>query len=481
MPPIKRLVSALLTIMLVVIGYEIIFALDFHYAEITRTTLGVIGLITIIGIAFRHGLHAALMSALLIIAYLFYALAGPGRNVQSLETLARSSWIIVLIYLVPAAIIGYLRDLADQLFYKERQARLQAEYERKQLTTILEQLPVGVAIAEAPSGKIAFSNQHLEEILGHSVSRAESLQHYPTNVLVDENRQPLPPEAWPFHRVIKQHEVIYNEEFRYLQNNQNMLTLRVKGVPIYNSQKEVTSAVVIVDDVSEDKLADQRKDDFVSMVSHELKTPITSLKMYTQLAIKQQAQDQSYDPSTTLKKIDGQADKLHRIINNMIDLTRAQLDKENYQMERVDIGSIVKEVVKDMNMAHPNRRISSTLLHKNYVMADRDRIAQVLSNLLSNAIKYSPESTEIIIKAKPDTTHLIVSVQDFGVGISSRDQQQIFNRFYQAKQKDGKVYQGLGIGLYFCAEVVKHHQGKIWVESQKGNGSTFAFTLPLAP
>ena len=113
------------------------------------------------------------------------------------------------------------------------------------------------------------------------------------------------------------------------------------------------------------------------------------------------------------------------------------------------------------------------------VRADRDRIGQVVINLLTNARKYSPKNSKIIVKVQKNGTHAIVSVQDFGIGIAKPHQGRIFERFYQVTDVAEKTYPGLGIGLYISSEIVRRHNGKIWVESQKGKGSTFSFSIPL--
>jgi signal transduction histidine kinase len=113
------------------------------------------------------------------------------------------------------------------------------------------------------------------------------------------------------------------------------------------------------------------------------------------------------------------------------------------------------------------------------VVGDKDRIEQVLINLLSNAVKYSPDADSVIVRVSADQEHAIVSVQDFGKGIAEVHQQKIFERFYQVSDTEDKPFSGLGIGLYISSQIIKQHQGRIWVESSKGTGATFYFALPL--
>ena len=172
--------------------------------------------------------------------------------------------------------------------------------------------------------------------------------------------------------------------------------------------------------------------------------------------------------------------KIQRIINNMMDLATIQLDKGVFQTEPIDISEIVYEVVQDVRHTLPDREIVISQLDKAPLLGDRDRLTQVVSNLITNAIKYSPENSPVIIESVIQDQDIRLSVQDYGIGISPKDRSKIFDRFYQENQKDGKIYPGLGLGLYFSAEIIKQHRGKIWVESKKGHGSTFYISLPIS-
>jgi signal transduction histidine kinase len=134
------------------------------------------------------------------------------------------------------------------------------------------------------------------------------------------------------------------------------------------------------------------------------------------------------------------------------------------------------ENVQETTQTH---RISIDKLAQIKVFGDRDRIGQVLINLLNNAIKYSPQADTVLTRVSKDHNQILVSVQDFGRGIDKEHQYSIFERFYQITDAEGKTYSGLGIGLYISSEIIKRHGGRLWVESQKGKGSTFHFTLPL--
>lgn len=474
----KNTPASLILIASIVVINELVHLIGVS-PEFTRTGLGLILLFAVIYVAFRYGLWPSIINALIANIYYIYALSGPGRDIVPLQESLEREWLVALLFFLPAAIIGYLRDKIDQLIQRERQARIEAEEGRLQLARILEEMPVGVAIAKAPTGELTFSNRHLDQLMGRQVPKHSSLDDYPRHSIIDEDGKPLPEQHWPLHRVVKKRETLVNEDYLYQVDADTRIRLQVKGAPIFNNEGQIISGVVIVDDVTAEKELIQRKDDFLSMVSHELKTPVTSLKVYTQLLLRQLATNPSYNPLAELRKIDNQTQKIQRIINNMMDLATIQLNKGVFQTEPIDMSEIVHEVIQDIKHTLPDREIVISQLDKAPLLGDRDRLAQVVSNLVTNAIKYSPENSPVIIESVVQDHHVKLSVQDYGIGISPKERTKIFDRFYQENQKDGKIYPGLGLGLYFSAEIIKQHQGRIWVESKKGHGSTFYISLPI--
>jgi PAS domain S-box-containing protein len=232
-------------------------------------------------------------------------------------------------------------------------------------------------------------------------------------------------------------------------------------------------------DITERKQLEQRKDEFIAIASHELKTPITSLKMYSQ-TLERQFKDHSND---TLKKYfetaNKQLNRLTEIIHNLLDVSRAQQKKLIYQKLVFYIDDFVTETVENMQLVATRHKIILKGQAHFKVLADRDRIGQVLVNLINNAIKYSPQANKIVVLYKQDKNKVIVSVEDFGFGISKMEQDKIFDRFYQISHPDVKTFPGLGLGLYISREIISQHNGLLWVNSQEGKGSTFSFSLPL--
>ena len=246
--------------------------------------------------------------------------------------------------------------------------------------------------------------------------------------------------------------------------------------------------VAFILDITPQKELEQRKDDFISMASHELKTPVTSIKGFTQVLIRRF--EKRDDPETLrfLRIMDGQLKKLTKLVSDLLDMSRIQTGKLTMDEEYFDLDELVREMVEQMQATTKTHQIELTGTSGVQIKGDRDRISQVLSNLLANAIKYSPEADRVNVslhckKQKLNDaceSQVIVKIQDFGIGIDTAYYNQIFNQFYQINDFDGKNYSGLGIGLYLSQQIVELHRGKIWVDSVKGKGSTFSFILPAA-
>jgi len=225
------------------------------------------------------------------------------------------------------------------------------------------------------------------------------------------------------------------------------------------------------------KTLNTRKDEFIGVAGHELRTPITTIKGYLQLL-----EDQTTEGLTKdfIEKALRQVNKLNRLITDLLDVTRIHAGKLDYTIGPCSLTDLVKECIETVRQIHTSHVIESQLPPGDLiVMADSSKIEQVLINFLINAIKYSPGQNKIIIQVTREPGRALVSVRDLGMGIPTQHLQNIFNRYYRVSNSQ-HVIAGLGIGLYISKEIIDRHNGAIWVESEEGKGSTFYFALPLA-
>lgn len=221
------------------------------------------------------------------------------------------------------------------------------------------------------------------------------------------------------------------------------------------------------------------KEEFLSMASHELRTPLTSLLGYTDLLHMLLEREGSQQTVQYVSRMEAQLEKLTRLVSDLLDISKVQAGKLVYVNERVLMDELVREVVENVQLTAPRHRIVIEAEAPCEVIGDRDRLGQVVVNLLSNAIKYSPQAEQVLVRLACTPEEIIVSVQDFGIGIPSDSQERIFERFYRGSSNVEQHFPGLGIGLYITHQIIGHHGGRIWVESVRGQGSTFSFALPL--
>lgn len=226
-------------------------------------------------------------------------------------------------------------------------------------------------------------------------------------------------------------------------------------------------------------LSEQRKNDFISIASHELKTPITSMSVFTELLKKRTVSMKDKQITHYIEKIQEQIAKQTSLINDLLDISKMQAGKIDLQKAPFDMNSIVRETVETVQTTTKTHKLIIRGHAKSKVFGDKQRIGQVLINFISNAIKYSPQADKVIITIRQQRQYVTVTVQDFGIGIARRHHKKIFTRFYRAREGD-RSFPGLGIGLYITFEIIRRHEGKVWVESAEGKGAKFVFTLPIA-
>jgi len=235
----------------------------------------------------------------------------------------------------------------------------------------------------------------------------------------------------------------------------------------------------VLHEITEKKQDEIRKNDFIGMVSHELKTPLTSMKGYIQiLTIRLRKQEDDFILSA-LEKANTQIGKMTSMINGFLNVSRLESGKIHIDLQHFDLAGLVQEAEEEARTTLTSHTITFEPVERTPVYADRDKIGQVIHNLISNAVKYSPQASSINVACILENGTAIVSVSDRGMGIKADDLERIFDRYYRVEGSHMYTISGFGVGLYLCAEIIKRHQGKIWAESEFGKGTTFFFKLPL--
>lgn len=269
-------------------------------------------------------------------------------------------------------------------------------------------------------------------------------------------------------------------ETRRLTKDGRLLDVSLTISPIMDKQGKIIGLSKIARDITDKKQEEQRKNDFIGMVSHELKTPLTSLAAIIQVAQKKLAQSEDQFLSDAMEKANQQARRMAAMINSFLNISRLEAGKLLIEKQPFDLGQLLQEILEETRLTVTSHIFSLKECSNLTVNADRDKIVSVISNLISNAVKYSPKGRLIDISCKLHDNMTVVSVKDEGMGIKPEDLSYIFDRYYRVETNHTRHISGFGIGLYLSAEIIKRHDGEIWAESELDKGSTFYFSLPQA-
>lgn len=351
-------------------------------------------------------------------------------------------------------------------------AQREAESQRALLETIIDGAPVGLALYDREM-RIVRLNAEFARLGGISEAEAigRTLDDFVPGLgdgqaLLDHIRsgEPLDIDSVPFSN----------------PRTGKALYVDVRYRPVRDATGDVNWLLCAVVDVSQREELNRQKDEFIALASHELKTPVTAIKGYAQMGLLTAQRSADDRLVRTLRVIDTQANRLTRLINELLDVALSEERGINMSFEEFDLGKLMHEVASDLQLTAPHFSIDLSAGEGDTpVLADRHRIEQVLTNLMHNAIKYSGNSSRIEISLSKQEDEAVVSVRDFGVGIPAGQQEKVFERFFRASNVSSANYSGLGLGLFITRSIVTQHGGRIWLESSAGRGSSFYFTLPL--
>ncbi len=418
-----------------------------------------------------------------IVEYLFTNLAGEQIVVACSGSSVRRADGSIGLGIFVMHDISKLREAEQQVvtFLQE------AEQERNRLESVIEQMPEGVIIIASPNNRLVRMNRVAAEIYGLDADllpriNSTNLRHYDT---FSPEGEALPPAARPLQRAMTG-EIVKAAQLRIRRADQKEVDLLVSAAPIIEGSgqhERISGAVSVFQDISELKELERLKDEFISITSHELRTPITSIKGYAEVISRRlRRMDDSVKVSLQkpLDTIIERTERMNQMVNDLLDVSRIATGRLEVLGRSFDLAFIITKLVADSRLT--SHRTFHLELPDSPVLAlgEERLIEQVLTNLIGNAVKYSPADAIIAVRLTREKGHAAVSVTDMGIGIGNEQQAHLFERFYRTKQAKDHA-SGLGLGLYIANSIIVAHGGRMWVESEGANkGSTFSFTVPLA-
>lgn len=324
-----------------------------------------------------------------------------------------------------------------------------------------------------PRGKVTYASPATKRLMGYTTEEFKKLTN-PFELAPPDDRKFV---TKLFEKLLKEPGSTEHAAYRVLHKNGRHIWIESAMTNLLNDPN-VKAVVINYRDITERKLLETQKSDFISIATHELKTPVTSIKAYAQVLQSRFQKDGNIKAVEMLSKMDAQLKKLTGLIGDLLDVTRVDGGKLQFHEGSFDFNGLASEIIEEMRLTTTKHPIIKKLGETKTVDGDRDRIGQVITNLLSNAIKYSPHNEKIIVSTSGDKKEITLRVQDFGIGIAKGQLDKVFGRFFRVGDAED-TYGGLGLGLFISSEIIKRHGGRIWAESSGKKGSTFCFTLPI--
>lgn len=374
--------------------------------------------------------------------------------------------------------LGQLAGAVNNLSVRVEEAQASTDSERRRLDSVLSHMSDGV-LATDRRGNVTIVNNmalqllgvdHEDDLIGKSIIDVLDIRHdYTVRQLVNSD----------------QREMIID-----MSNDGNNLILNAYFSPIQRESGFVSGLVCVLHDVTSQQKEERERKQFVSNVSHELRTPLTSVHSYVEALSDGAWKDKEVAPKF-LNVIQGETDRMIRMINDLLSLSRMDAGTTKLNLEYVNIKELLNYILNRFDMIIKNEEEDSS--KKKYkierhftkkdlwVEIDTDKFTQVIDNIMNNAIKYSPDGGIITVRLLETHNHVIMSISDQGLGIPRKDLGRIFDRFFRVDKARSRKQGGTGLGLAISKEVINMLGGQIWVDSVEGHGSTFYISLPYVP
>jgi PAS domain S-box-containing protein len=369
----------------------------------------------------------------------------------------------------------FITQLAASLRFALRSQALVKEQGR--LAAIFQHSTEGILTVDNALRIIDF-NPAMEHLTGWRES--EVLGQFYFKVLRPKDRQgnDLGLQDSPILQSFAGQEVV-NREMIICARDGQRFEVAVTASCVRSARGEPMNGILNVHDLTRERQQEEQRSTFISVISHELQTPISIIKGYAATLARADARFDVRTLRSRLQAIEEEADRLNKLVGNLLYASRIQANGLQMDITSLDLPSLIRSMIRRLQAKSPDVEVSLALPEQvPIVMADRERIEEVLQNLLDNAVKYSPGRPAITVACYATGEEVIVSINDSGMGISLRDQEQIFDRFHRVGEPLSQATPGVGLGLYICKAIVEAHGGRIWVESTLRQGSTFFFSLP---
>lgn len=406
----------------------------------------------------------ALCITVLLGSVLARTITGPIKEVTTKAEMLSKGDFDYIISVKSDDEIGQLTDMFNHLSVRLKNTLDEMYREKNKVETVLTHMTDGV-IAISTSGAILHANPAAFNFLGFS---KEDVENKSFDDITKMLKIDISTERIFSGEKLEDNNIIINDSI-----------IKIDTVLFGNDKNEVAGAIIVMQDVTEQQKLDTMRKEFVANVSHELRTPLTTIKSYTETLL-DGALDSKELTIKFLSVIDSESERMTRLVKDLLQLSRLDYDRTQWNMREVDIKRLVDESVYKMNMsAKQKNQIISVEASDDIpnIIADKDRIEQVIINIISNAIKYTQENGEIKVKVQSAKSSVNIIVVDNGIGIPKEDLPRLFERFYRVDKARSRMMGGTGLGLSIAKQIVEAHKGRIDIASEYGKGTEVTISL----
>ena len=368
----------------------------------------------------------------------------------------------------PVRVSGVMFDSTER-----REAEENLEATKNSLNTALEAAKMGVWSIDMTHGYMDRSTKH-DQLLGYHNWQEEWDHEKAKHFIIEEDK---PKYDAAYANLLE--SGIFDLEARIKNVDGSVCWVHYFGRTFRNEDAKGETAAGVVYDITDQKTIEKQKDEFIGIASHELKTPVTSIKAYAEILQEMFEEANDKRSAELMSKLDSQVDRLTKLIRDLLDVTKVSEGQLHLVTRPFNLAETIKNTAEEMQRTTRSHTIRLSITELPEIVGDEERISQVIVNMMSNAIKYSPEAKEVFVTAKYEDGKVSVSVQDFGIGMSAGTLEKLFARFFRSDNPSVRSFPGLGLGLFISMEIMKRHGGTIAVQSEKGKGSLFTMILPL--
>jgi len=386
----------------------------------------------------------------------------------------REMWSVIVLLTV----FGFVAELQRN---KEREESVR---QRESMSVLLQNMPAGILMFEVGTGRLVAANAEATQLLGNEVAGDMTIATIAERLrLLKESGEIFPSEELPVAKALVAGEQSGRSDIFVKKDDGLTHVLRMSGAPIRDAKGKVISAIAVIEDATKEHEIDQMKSEFVSLASHQLKTPLTSISWGMETLLSDEEGRLSAEQKTTIEEVGIIVGRLSRLVSDLLNVSRIETGRKfNIVKKSTDVTELVASVIKESLPSADRRNIAlvDSMPEGLMLEVDGDKCREVLTNLIGNAIKYSKDGGRVEVGVTKTQKDTILYVQDDGVGIPKHQQERIFEKFFRAENVAEEI-EGTGLGLYIVRAIVEKHGGRIWFSTEVGKGTTFYAAFPNTP